>query len=296
LQDYYSFYEVELLNVQCLLMVDRNRPEQSPAVIRKHMKKVQDKWAGKIVYIRERVTSYNRKRLIEQKLPFVVPGNQMYLPMLGMDLREHFRNIRIELKRFKPSTQALFIYYILYCSPGTEITPTELAGGLRYTTMTMSRAFDELEDSGLVDITERGRERFLRFRESKRDTWEKAQQFLRSPVRKRQLIAPLHMDCQWPRAGMTALAHYTMLSAPKIAVFALRNEEWKLLEQQKVAKPAIREPGSYEVEIWKYAPTMFSKDGLVDPLSLYLSIKDSTEGLDERVEIALDELLEGVLW
>lgn len=32
-----------------------------------------------------------RKRLIEQKVPLLVPGNQLYLPDLGIDLREYFR-------------------------------------------------------------------------------------------------------------------------------------------------------------------------------------------------------------
>ncbi len=28
---------------------------------------------------------------IAQKVPFIVPGNQLYLPDLGLDLREYFR-------------------------------------------------------------------------------------------------------------------------------------------------------------------------------------------------------------
>ena len=88
LRKLYTFFEVQLLEASCLLMLDRNEQEQSPATVRKHMNQVQAKWDGEIVYVRARVTAYNRKRLIEHKLPFVVPGNQMYLPMLGIDLRE----------------------------------------------------------------------------------------------------------------------------------------------------------------------------------------------------------------
>ena len=44
-----------------------------------------------MVYVTGALASYERKRLIEQKVPFMVPGNQLYLPDLGIDLREYFR-------------------------------------------------------------------------------------------------------------------------------------------------------------------------------------------------------------
>ena len=44
-----------------------------------------------VVYVTRTFAPYECKRLIEQKVPFLVPGNQRYLPDLGIDLREHFR-------------------------------------------------------------------------------------------------------------------------------------------------------------------------------------------------------------
>jgi len=49
---------------------------------------IQTKQKDDVVYVRTRMTAFNRKRLIEQKVPFIVPGNQMYLPTLAIDLRE----------------------------------------------------------------------------------------------------------------------------------------------------------------------------------------------------------------
>jgi hypothetical protein len=34
--------------------------------------------------------------LIEQKVSFIVPGNQLYLPDLGLDLREYFRQRAVD--------------------------------------------------------------------------------------------------------------------------------------------------------------------------------------------------------
>ena len=67
-----------------------------PATIRKHQTLVRTKWAAAIIYVRSRVSAYHRKRLVEQKVPFVVPGNRECICMLGTDLREHFRKMRSE--------------------------------------------------------------------------------------------------------------------------------------------------------------------------------------------------------
>jgi hypothetical protein len=121
------------------------------------MDQVQPKWEGELIYVREQVASHQRKRLIEQRIPFIVPGNQLYLPMLGIDLREHFRKQRQRPLKFKPATQALVLHLLLH-HDDTPRTPVELAERLGYTKMTMSRALDELEAEQLCEVTREGRE------------------------------------------------------------------------------------------------------------------------------------------
>ncbi len=292
LRSLYAFFAVQVLEASCLLMLDRNEQEQSPANIRKHMDQVQAEWDGEIVYVRARITSYNRKRLIEHKLPFVVPGNQMYLPMLGIDLREHFKKLRTQTHQFSPSTQALVIHVLLHGTIKRVFTPVEMAGRLGYSAMTMTRAFDELESADLGEIFIKGRERCVRFSESAKDTWAKAQPFLRSPVKKRGYIKPLNDDPPGPCAGLTALADYTMLAEPANPVIALSGGDWKSLKQgHRVKEFPSPEPGALEIEVWSYAPSLFAKGKVVDRLSLYLSLK---ENRDERVEAALEEMMKGL--
>ncbi len=40
--------------------------------------------------------SFERRALIEQQVAFVVPGKQLYIPELAVDLREHFKQRRTE--------------------------------------------------------------------------------------------------------------------------------------------------------------------------------------------------------
>jgi hypothetical protein len=292
LKERYAFARVRMLETPCLLVIDSNRAEESPAVVRKHLDLIRARQEGEVIYVRPQVTAYNRKRLIEQKVPFIVPGNQMYLPMLAVDLREHFRRTRSVLSAFSPATQAVVIYALLN-DVKEELIPLEMARRLGYTPMTMTRAFDELETANLGLATVRGRERCLRFPDTRKETWAKAQPFLRSPMNKRLFVrqgAPL----PGIRAGLTALAQYSMLSPPAYATMAVSREQWKEYhDRHKTIQVPAADPDGLEIQVWSYPPALFAQKDVADPLSLYLSLKDDT---DERTQGSLDEMMRKFGW
>jgi DNA-binding MarR family transcriptional regulator len=292
LRERYTFAQVKLLGTTCLLVIDANHAEESPAAIRKHLELLRTKQEGEAVYVRPQVTAYNRKRLIEQKVPFIVPGNQMYLPMLAVDLREHFRRTRSALPAFRPATQALVIHALLN-DLNDELIPLEMARRLEYTPMTMTRAFDELEAANLGVMTVRGRERCLRFPDTRQEIWAKAQPFLRSPVNKRLFVLQ-GAQLAGIRAGLTALAHYSMLSAPAYDTVAVTGEQWKKFhDRRKTIQVPAADPDGLEVQVWSYPPALFAQKHIADPLSLYLSLKDDT---DERTQGSLDEMMRNLGW
>ena len=52
--------------------------------------------------------------------------------------------------------------------------------------------------------------------------------------------------------------------------------------------------GKYALEIWKYKPlSIISNMTVVDPLSICLSMQDKS---DERIEMALDQVLKRYIW
>ena len=293
LQDRYCFFWAEVLNQRCLFMVDEHGEDESPAAIRKHVEQVREKWDVPVVYVRERIIAYNRKRLIEHKVPFIVPGTQMYLPTLGIDLREHFRILRLGRGGLRPTAQAVLIHALL--RDAENLGPTVLAEKLGYSTMAMSRALDELEAAELGRTTANGRERRLRLAGSKREIWEKAQPLLRSPVVKRHAIRLVpEAALPGPRTGLDALARYSMLAEPRNVAVALGRENWKSMQgTDRVEAAMMDEPGTTTVEIWSYAPVLFADGGWVDRLSLYLSLREIQ---DERVQAALDQMIEEVPW
>ncbi len=295
LRDRYGFFLLKLHGKSLLLMVDRSQNEDPPAAIRKQMELVKKGQKEILVYVREHITAYHRKRLVENKIPFVVPGSQMYLPILGVDFREHYPKPRPQKGALSPSAQAVLIHALLQSSE--DLNPTKLAKRLGYSVMTMSRAFDELEAAELCQSSSRGRgkDRSLCFQIPKQDLWTQAEPLLRTPVKSR---FPIHLnpgkEPPGPKAGLTALAHFSMLSEPDYLVVAGSLGVWKSLRQTEAFSQAILgEEGALMLEVWTYAPELFARDGWVDPLSLYLSLRDTK---DERVQITLEQLKKAFPW
>jgi hypothetical protein len=85
-----------------------------------------------------------------------------------------------------------------------------------------------------------------------------------------------------------------MLAPPEHMTYALSREDWKSLHQrhQTIELPA-QDPDADEIEVWRYAPALFAKGNVADPLSLYLSLKDDH---DERTEASLEEMMRKLGW
>ena len=139
-----------------------------------------------------------------------------------------------------------------------------------------------------------GRERCLRFIGGRKEIREKALPFLRSPVSKRIFIRRIAGVQGAARAGLTALAHFSMLESPEYTTYALSREDWKALRHKhKIIEVPAQDEDASEVEIWWYPPALFAEDGFVDRLSLFLALKDER---DERTETALEEMMEKLKW
>ena len=293
LRDGFRFYRTDIIGVPCLLMVDRAEEPAPPATIRKKMNQVQPKWQGELIYVCQQVASHQRKRLIEQRVPFIVPGNQLYLPMLGIDLREHFRKQRQKPLKFKPATQALVLHLLLH-HDDTLRTPVDLAERLGYTKMTMSRALDELEAEQICEVTREGRERRLRLKEGRKQLWESALPLLQSPTQQRYYLRRHPNQQVGITAGLTALASYSMLAAPRTPTVAVSHKGWQA-SQQSTERRTVHpdDPDATEIEVWSYDPKLFAMQGIADRFSLYLSLKENS---DERVQLSLKEMMENITW
>ena len=118
-----------------------------------------------------------------------------------------------------------------------------------------------------------------------------------SPVKEIwQSEAPFWKENEYREAGETALAHYTMLAQKSGATYAIGKD---LFRSNKKNNPELQNMqqryGNYCLEVWNYDPGCIPSDApnTVDPLSLYLSMRDKIE--DERMNQALEELLKNMI-
>lgn len=288
-----SFSTFEIFDRTYLVMQIDGEKEVSPVHVRKYLDMLEEFWDDEIIYLTSGITSYNRKRLIERKVSFVVPGSQMFLPLWGVDLREHFRRQRNPKKKFSPSSQVV-ILSMIYGRVGGRITPTMLAKKLKYTTMTMGRALNEVKDAELCDDHKDWRERVIRFSGNRESLWERARSQMVSPVRKRFtiLISEIPSNLSLILAGESALARYNMLEKPRNPVYAISGAAWKSLSKDDdLIVLEFDDPDAIHIEVWKYPPEQFSKNQLIDPLSLYLSMREEK---DSKISAGLKKLIDVV--
>ena len=314
LQNAYRFYLVTLFDHPCLLMLATTPEGETPAVVRKHWQAVNKHFQGDVIYLIKIVSSYNRKRLIEQRVPFLVPGNQLYLPGLGIDLREYFKPGRQnEITLLSAPAQALLLREILQhdCA---GLPAKGLAQTLGYSPMTITRAIKELTDRQLATAEKVGREKHLSFPLTGHALWQAAQPVLQSPVTKRLWVVWRNSKkgksaVEGRIAGESALAHYTDLAATGVQQWAITADSWAALARRADVHVLASEPANanlptksrqsirkdreaMELELWAYRPdAIVSGKPCVDPLSLCLSLAANT---DERVELAREFLLEQI--
>jgi hypothetical protein len=294
INDAYRLHSCFLLEKEFIFLSPHENSEYTPGELSKHADVVRKHLNSNVVLSLPELTGYNRKRLIGNKTPFIVPGKQMYLPDLMIDLREHFKDVRINKKEYlSPSSQVVLLYCIL--NNRYSLFAKDLKGILPYTRMTLNRAFDELVYFELAEKLLSGRDKLLNFSLSGKNLWDKALPLFRSPVKKKAfVIGNIFNNGNLFLGGLSALAEYSMIAEGECQTYAVeKNKYQQLLRDCRIEEIPSGSGASAEVEIWSYAPELLSFNRLVDPLSLYLSLRDNH---DERIQGELENMMEDRVW
>jgi len=289
LADVFAVRRLTIHGHDLLLALDQRPKPPKLSELRAQLERLQTTSDLPVIYVTEAMASYERKRLIEHRVPFLVPGNQLYLPDLGIDLREYFRTAKSEAGgTLSPATQAVLITLLLSKPWKADWVLSEIVARLGYTAMTLTRVLRELAAEGLAEVRQHGRERHLHVNAAPQDLWERARKLMRSPVKRSIWVPTAAADAHaLPVAGMSALARETQMADPPWPVYAIGPSEWR---QAKLNLPALFSTptdGCSEWQLWTYSPALIRDSGAVDPLSLTLSLEHDR---DDRTQIALDEI------
>jgi DNA-binding MarR family transcriptional regulator len=290
----YDIFFVDIAGNKIILVGFKEQSSLTPDQLKKQAEQLSHYLNAPIVFVFHSLESWQRKRLIEKKIGFAEPFQQLYIPDLLLQIKDtkrrdlHFVPVSDKLQ---PAAQYLLLYH-LQIGTLEDKKFQEIAGILQYSSMTITRAVKELAAFGLLKV-KGSKEKSVNFNEHGRQLWEKALPHLDSPVREIWL-SERDISNKYTRiSGDSALAEYTMLSETNQKCLAIGKDAFRVLKNQPSYKDLNKNYGDFKLEVWHYDPLLLSDTNEIDKLSLYLSTQHDE---NVRVQAALRELINEMKW
>ena len=275
----FNIYTFSYNGLEMLLLKNNEDISYTPVQQRKIAERIEGLLHLPSVFYFDNLQTYERDRLVAQGVYFIVGNKFAYLPTLYANRRLGYD---VEGgKELLPSAQYILLYHLQACSlNGSSLKDLEKITPYKYATI--SKAIQQLRVKGLVETEKVGRsDSLLKFDSDPRATWDKAQPYLTSPVKK-VVYLPQEIN-EGEIGGISALSHYTMLAPDNIPTRVFAKFENKMTSTYEDVQ---------RIEIWKYPP-IIKEEGYVDKLSLFLSLKDDK---DPRVEKELEIMINQMPW
>lgn len=297
IRESYRFHRAVAKDNHGDFIIAESKPQSKPTVrqVEKQLQTVKELTQKKVVFAANQITALNRKRFIEKGINFIIPGKQMFLPEMMIDLKEVYRKPAKE--KLLPSAQFIMLYHILHRTGKIEnLSLKQLAEKFGYTPMAITKAADNLRHLELCEL-QGTKEKSIRFPQPVPELWHQALPLITSPVLKQVYVDELPENIFLMKSNESALPEYTEMAESRQKYFAMEKRMFYSLKKEDNLKTLNDYEGNYCLEIWKYNPEKLAEGVTeeinVDPLSLYLSMKHMQ---DERIEIALEQIIEKYIW
>lgn len=284
----YDAVRAEIAGEECIVLFPRSE-DMSPYNIALHNDAVRKVLSTRPVFAFSRLDREFAARLKAAEVAYVVPSRQVFMPPCA--ILESDRAYADDEKplgvHLTPWAQVVLLDCLLHERLPGVVWFSALRERLNITPVNLSRAVRELERRSLARTIRLGRDGGMEFSFDKKRVWDRALPVFVSPVRCKVRVRAKLNDAV--KSGITALAGYSDIADDDFLTLALPANDVKKIPEAKIN----RYDGDV-VESWRYDPRLLNDGrGLVDPLSLCISLKDSS---DPRIQIATERLLEKTLW
>ena len=265
-----------------LLLVAKGEMDYTNVQRRKISERIESIKHIPAVFYFDNLLTYERDRLVEQGVYFIVADKFAFVPTLIINRL----STKSEIKElFYPSTQYILFYH-LQIESLDGLSLKELEDKVPYKYKTIAKSIKQLEALGLVCL-EGSRNKKLVFELSGKELWDNVSTNLIDPIKSIEYTSDVFTE--GVIGGISALSHYSML-APEDVMTRVLTAEW--VREHKASIPELH---SFEdiqrIEIWKYPP--LGTSGYVDKLSLFLTLKDDK---DPRVEKEIAIMMNKIKW
>ena len=265
-----------------LLLVAKGEMDYTNVQRRKISERIESIKHIPAVFYFDNLLTYERDRLVEQGVYFIVADKFAFVPTLIINRL----STKSEIKElFYPSTQYILFYH-LQIESLDGLSLKELEDKVPYKYKTIAKSIKQLEALGLVSL-EGSRNKKLVFELSGKELWDKASTNLIDPIKSIEYTSDVFPEGDI--GGISALSHYSML-VPEDVPTRVLTAEW--VREHKYSIPELHSfEDTQRIEIWKYPPSGTS--GYVDKLSLFLTLKDDK---DPRVEKEIAIMMNKIKW
>ena len=270
----YLIQKAIINNIECLSLTPKGDIPTLPA-FKKQLSIIREIENVPIFLQLNAISSFRKRNLLENKIPFILKDKMAYLPFMTT----YLTNTQYEdksIEKISLATQLLFTW-ILYQNTNKYYV-SDAVKSLGFSNMTLTRAYRQLCATELFKEHKDGRKIFLTTKLSKVELFNKMKAYLQPTFYSQGYILKKEITKDMIPAGEFAFSQHTHLNPPKLKTYAIEKKHSKNIKLQ-------RECYSYdeqvELQIWKYNPLLFSQNSnSIDTVSLIISL---LENIDERL-------------
>jgi len=249
-----------------------------------------------VILVFSKLSDNEKKQLLQARVPFVDFKGNLFFPPLGLALNA---NHDVEVfKELTPSEQLTWIAFLL--TKGQKVVDVDLLSQI--TGLPNSTIYRCLRTFKTLNWLNKPNKLYT-YTASKKELFLKSESFLFNPIKKRLLLSDFDLnkiqsDSRLLYGGTYALSYLTFLAESD------ENSSYVISQRQfnKLSLPLSQHILEGKIlEIWRYSPFVseFWNDfketqdrQFVDPISLYLTLKDDD---DPRVEEEIEALKNNIL-
>lgn len=287
----FSFYDGEFYGMN-LLFLEPKKNNPTPRECSITAERMQSLFGLSVVFILSSGPSYERQRLMDKNVYFVMGEKFAFLPTLVAN--ERMRKTR-PAKRLSLVAQYTLLYH-LQVESLEGLSAREMAEKLPYSYESITLGLTCLEDLKLCKKVPDGpKTKIVHFLSKGRELWDKAQPYMVDPVEKRVYCDSLNSDVQYTNCNINALSHYSWLNPDANRMIMMSKKQLQQLIDDQALINANEFDGEIMIEAWKYpvVSSIGSNSEWVDKLSLVISLREDP---DARVEGEVERVINELEW
>lgn len=287
----YSFYEASYQDSP-LLFLEPKKGNPTPKECRITSDRMTGLFRLPVVFVLKPGPTYERQRLSDKGVYFVMSDQYARLPMLIALEKTSNRKTATALK---PVAQYILLYHLQVKSL-EGLSAKAISELIPYSYASTALGITCLGDVGLCEKVQAGpKTKTVHFKLKGEELWNAAEPVLISPLEQRSFCDNILAEADFPVCGINALAHYTRLNPDPERMIMLTSKEYRELKASEAFENPNIYDGDFIIEVWRYPAIglIDEKAQWVDKLSLALVLQDDN---DPRVEKEVEQMIKDIQW